>query len=70
MDPVMLARIQFALTIGFHYIFPPLTIGLSWRIFWIMTRYWRTGRESYRTLDRVLDLEAMTEDPERGSREE
>ena len=29
MDAVILARIQFALTIGFHYIFPPITIGLS-----------------------------------------
>jgi cytochrome bd ubiquinol oxidase subunit I len=29
MDPVLLARIQFALTAGFHYIFPPLTLGLS-----------------------------------------
>ena len=29
MDPVLLARIQFALTIGFHFLFPPLTIGLS-----------------------------------------
>jgi cytochrome d ubiquinol oxidase subunit I len=29
MDVVFLARLQFALTIGFHYIFPPLTIGLA-----------------------------------------
>ncbi len=28
-DVVLLARIQFALTLMFHYIFPPLTIGLS-----------------------------------------
>lgn len=26
---VLLSRIQFALTIGFHYLFPPLTIGLG-----------------------------------------
>jgi len=30
MDPVFLARLQFALTIGFHFIFPPITIGLAW----------------------------------------
>ncbi|MDX2419415.1 MAG: cytochrome ubiquinol oxidase subunit I [Xanthomonadales bacterium] len=30
MDPVILARLQFALTIGFHFIFPPITIGLAW----------------------------------------
>ncbi|MEO1269217.1 MAG: cytochrome ubiquinol oxidase subunit I, partial [Myxococcota bacterium] len=29
MDVVLLSRIQFALTIMFHYIFPPLTIGLG-----------------------------------------
>jgi cytochrome d ubiquinol oxidase subunit I len=29
LDPVYLSRVQFALTIGFHYLFPPLTIGLG-----------------------------------------
>ena len=29
MDVVLLSRIQFALTIMFHYIFPPLTIGMG-----------------------------------------
>ena len=29
MDPVLLARIQFAMTVGFHYIFPPMTLGLT-----------------------------------------
>ncbi len=29
LDVVLLSRIQFALTIMFHYIFPPLTIGLG-----------------------------------------
>ena len=29
MDPTLLARVQFGLTIGFHYIFPPLSIGLG-----------------------------------------
>ena len=29
MDALMLSRIQFGLTAGFHYIFPPLTIGLA-----------------------------------------
>src|SRR5947209_18308948 len=28
-DVALLSRIQFALTIMFHYLFPPLTIGLS-----------------------------------------
>ena len=29
MDPVLLSRIQFGLTICFHYIYPPLSIGLG-----------------------------------------
>jgi cytochrome d ubiquinol oxidase subunit I len=47
MDPeqlaqaVLLSRIQFALTTGFHFLFPPLTIGLSWLIVGLMYRYWR-----------------------------
>jgi len=28
-DPVLLSRIQFALTVAFHYLFPPLSIGLG-----------------------------------------
>ena len=30
MDAVLLSRIQFGLTAGFHFIFPPLTLGLTW----------------------------------------
>lgn len=29
MDAVTLSRIQFGATIGFHYIYPPLSIGLG-----------------------------------------
>ncbi|MCX7019064.1 MAG: cytochrome ubiquinol oxidase subunit I [bacterium] len=29
LDATMLARIQFGLTVGFHYLFPPLSIGLG-----------------------------------------
>ena len=29
LDAVWLSRVQFALTIGFHYLFPPLSIGLG-----------------------------------------
>jgi len=29
-DPLLLSRIQFALTVGFHFISPPITIGLAW----------------------------------------
>lgn len=29
LDPLFLSRLQFGLTIGFHFLFPPLTIGLA-----------------------------------------
>ena len=29
-DALMLARVQFAVTAGFHFIFPPISIGLAW----------------------------------------
>jgi cytochrome d ubiquinol oxidase subunit I len=45
MDPVLLARIQFALTAGFHFIFPPLSIGMAWLLVGLMSRYVKTGSE-------------------------
>ena len=30
MDTLFLARLQFAVTVGFHFIFPPISIGLAW----------------------------------------
>ena len=47
MDAELLARIQFALTIGFHYIFPPLTIGMAWVIVVMQTIYLKTGQSLY-----------------------
>ena len=47
MDAQLLARIQFAFTVGFHYIFPPLTIGLGWMIFGMMTRWLRSGDDRW-----------------------
>ena len=52
MDAVILSRIQFALTVGFHYIFPPLTIGLGWIIFTYNNRYQESGDPIFRALAR------------------
>lgn len=52
MDPVILSRIQFALTIGFHYIFPPLTIGMGVVLVWLEAAYLRTGKPIYETAAR------------------
>jgi cytochrome d ubiquinol oxidase subunit I len=52
MDVVSLARLQFAVTIMFHFLFPPITIGLALLIALIETARWRTGRVLYaRTSD-------------------
>src|SRR5690242_21709528 len=47
MDVVMLSRVQFALTIMFHYIFPPLTIGLGGLIVMLEATYLRTRDREY-----------------------
>jgi cytochrome d ubiquinol oxidase subunit I len=47
MDAVLLSRLQFALTIGFHYIFPPLTIGLGVVLVYLEGNYLRTRDETY-----------------------
>ena len=52
MDAVWLARLQFALTIGFHYIFPPLSIGLAWMLFFYQTRFLKTGDPLFQQLSR------------------
>jgi cytochrome d ubiquinol oxidase subunit I len=47
MDVVMLSRLQFAVTSMFHFIFVPLTLGLSILVAFMETRYVRTGNELY-----------------------
>jgi len=61
MDAVLLARIQFAFTISFHFLFPPLTIGLAWLIVWLLGRYRVTEDAVYRQLSRFwIKLFAIT----------
>lgn len=52
LDPVMLARIQFAFTISFHIIFPSFTIGLAAFIATLLLRWHMTGREHLHRLAR------------------
>lgn len=49
MDVEILARLQFALTIMFHYIYPPLSIGLGVIMVIIEGMYLWTGDHLYRT---------------------
>jgi cytochrome bd ubiquinol oxidase subunit I len=50
MDALMLSRLQFAVATFFHFIFVPLTLGLSVLIAIMETVYVRTGNEEYRRL--------------------
>ena len=47
LDPLLLSRIQFALTIGFHILFPTLTIGLSMYLVAMEALYLKTRQEAY-----------------------
>lgn len=50
MDAVMLSRIQFGLTAGFHFIFPPLTLGLTLVLLVLEGTFYRTGSPLYEKL--------------------
>jgi len=52
MDNVLLARLQFALTIGFHFLFAPLSIGLAVLIVWLAFIHWRTRDAKYQHMAR------------------
>jgi cytochrome d ubiquinol oxidase subunit I len=47
MDALMLSRIQFAITAGFHFIFVPLTLGLSILVAYMESKYVRTNDATY-----------------------
>jgi cytochrome d ubiquinol oxidase subunit I len=48
-DVVLLSRIQFALTIMFHYLFPPLTIGMGVVLVYLEGMYLKTKLPIYET---------------------
>ena len=47
MDVEILSRIQFAFTIAFHYIYPPLSIGLGVALVVFEGMFLRTGDKRY-----------------------
>jgi len=47
MDVLLLSRLQFAAATAFHFLFVPLTLGLSVLVAVMETRYVRTGDEIY-----------------------
>ena len=53
LDPVLLARIQFAFTISFHIVFPSFTIGLASWLAVVEWRWLRTGNRVYKEIYRM-----------------
>jgi len=43
MDALMLSRIQFAFTVGYHFIFVPISIGLALMVVLAERRYYKSG---------------------------
>lgn len=52
MSTELLARLQFAFTISFHYLFPPLSIGLGVLLVAIETLWLKTGNPLYHQMAR------------------
>ncbi len=52
MDIEILSRIQFAFTIAFHYIYPPLSIGLGLFLVIFQGLYLKTKNKEYERLTR------------------
>jgi len=54
MDVALLSRIQFAVTIGFHFLFPPITIGLAWLLLIVETLSLTTAKPVYDHIARLF----------------
>ena len=50
MDTLLLSRLQFAMAAMFHFLFVPLTLGLSILVAIMETQYVRTGDEEYKRM--------------------
>ena len=61
METEILARIQFAFTVAFHYIYPPLSIGIGLIMVIMEGLYLKTGNKQYEVLTRFwLKIFALT----------
>ena len=61
LDPLILARLQFAFTVSFHIVFPTLSIGLALFLVIVEASWLRTGDLIYRQIYRFwLNIFAMS----------
>ncbi len=54
MDVLLLSRLQFAMTVMFHYLFPPLTIGLGAVLVGAMSLWWATDDARWEAMAKFL----------------
>ena len=54
MDPLLLARIQFAANISFHILFPMISISLTWLLLYFKLRYNATGDSAWMNAYRLF----------------
>lgn len=54
MDLMALARLQFGATTVYHFLFVPLTLGLSFIVAWLQYRHYKTGDDTYDYLTRYF----------------
>lgn len=52
MSTLLLSRLQFGFTMGYHILWPAFTIGLAWFIVFVGVAWLRTGNPAYRALQR------------------
>jgi len=54
LDVLVLSRLQFAMTVMFHYLFPPLTIGLGAILVGAMSLWWATDDARWESMAQFL----------------
>ena len=54
MDAVTLARWQFGITTVYHFFFVPITIGLTWLVAIMQTKWYRTGDDAWLRLTKFF----------------
>src|SRR5690349_7673851 len=47
MDPILLARMQFAANMSFHILFPTISIALGWMLLFLRSRWLVTHRDAW-----------------------
>jgi cytochrome bd ubiquinol oxidase subunit I len=47
LDPLVLARLQFAANVTFHILFPTISIAMGWFLLFFKTRYVATGKQHW-----------------------